>query len=110
MFCASIVYPTGLDRFDADYFSARHIPMFVSFLGENCARYEVHRPLMQPEAPDPPFAAAAYVWVHSAEEFGAVLAKHGEEIYADIERFSSGQPVRAWSLVVDPVAEDRTTR
>jgi hypothetical protein len=50
------------------------------------------------------------VWVHSAEEFGAVLAKHGEEIYADIERFSSGQPVRAWSLVVDPVAEDPTTR
>jgi uncharacterized protein (TIGR02118 family) len=109
MFCASIIYPTGLDRFDADYFGARHIPMFVSLLGANCARYEVHRPLTQPGAPDPPFAAAAYVWVRSAEEFGAVLAEHGAEIYADIERFSSGQPIRAWSLVVQASPEDTGT-
>jgi uncharacterized protein (TIGR02118 family) len=107
MFCASIVYPTGLDRFDPDYFGERHIPTFVALLGENCARYEVHRPLAQPGAPDPPFAAAGYVWVRSAEEFAAVLAEHGDEIYADIERFSSGQPIRAWSLVVRASTDDR---
>jgi uncharacterized protein (TIGR02118 family) len=99
MFCASIVYPTGLDRFDLDYFADRHVPRFVALLGENCARYEVHQPLAQPGAPEPPFTAAAYVWVRSAAEFGDVLAAHGDELYADIERFSSAQPIRGWSLV-----------
>lgn len=99
MFCASIVYPTGLERFDLEYFANRHVPRFAELLGDNCARYEVHQPLAQPGAPEPPFTAAAYVWVNSAEEFGATLAAHGAEIYADIERFSSAQPTRAWSLV-----------
>jgi uncharacterized protein (TIGR02118 family) len=103
MFCASITYPTGLDRFDLDYFADHHVPRFVELLGDNCERYEVHRSLSSPGAPEPPFAAAAYVWVRSAEEFGAALAEHGDEIYADIARFSSGPPVRGWSLVHRPL-------
>jgi len=102
VFCASIVYPTGLDRFDLDHFADRHVPRFAALLGENCARYEVHQPLARPGAPEPPFTAAAYVWVRSASEFADVLVAHGDELYADIERFSSAQPIRAWSQVRHP--------
>jgi len=41
-----------------------------------------------------------YFWVTSGETFGAVLAEHGAALYADIERFSPVQPVRAWAEVV----------
>lgn len=101
VFCASIMYPTGLGRFDLEYFAHRHVPRFAELLGPNCVHYEVHQALAVPGAPEPPYVAAAHVWVQSAEEFGTVLAEHGQEIYADIDQFSSGQPIRAWSLVRD---------
>jgi hypothetical protein len=70
--------------------------MFAARLGANCARFEVHRALSTPGAPTPPFAAAAYFWVSSPEEFGVALAEHAEEVYADIAKFSQTQPVRGW--------------
>lgn len=100
VFCASVVYPTG-PGFDADYFATRHAPRFAQMLGENCVRWEVHRGLAAPGAPPPPFAAAAYFWVRSGEEFGAALAAHGDEIYADIENFSPEQPTRGWAEVLE---------
>jgi uncharacterized protein (TIGR02118 family) len=100
MFCASVVYPSGIEGFDFDYFATRHAPMFARLLGDACARSEVHRPLAAPGAPPPPFSGAAYFWVTSAERFGEVLAQHGEEIYADIAEFSPVQPTRGWSEVV----------
>ena len=100
MFCASVVYPAGIDGFDFDYFATQHAPMFASLLGDACPRFEVHRPLATPGAPPPPFSGAAYFWVTSGEAFGAVLAEHGETLYADIERFSPVQPARGWAEVV----------
>ncbi|MCU1556187.1 MAG: Ethyl tert-butyl ether degradation EthD [Microbacteriaceae bacterium] len=100
MFCASVSYPVGAADFDFDYFATRHAPMFARLLGSNCTRFEVHRALATPAAPPPPFVAAAYFWVGSAEEFGTTLAKHGDEIYADIANFSGIQPTRGWAEVV----------
>jgi uncharacterized protein (TIGR02118 family) len=71
MFCASVLYPVEAEDFDFDYFATRHAPMFARLLGDNCVRYEVHRGLATPGAPPPPFLAAAYFWVGSAERFGA---------------------------------------
>jgi uncharacterized protein (TIGR02118 family) len=99
VFCASVVYPAGIDGFDIDYFTTRHVPMFARLLGDNCQRFEVHHALATIGAPPPPFAAAAYFWVTSAEKFGATLQKHGQEIYADIANFSPEQPIRGWSVV-----------
>jgi uncharacterized protein (TIGR02118 family) len=99
MFCASVLYPVGADDFDFDYFATRHAPMFARLLGDNCVRYEVHRGLATPGAPPPPFLAAAYFWVRSAERFGAALAAHGDEIYSDIPRFSRTQPTRGWAEI-----------
>ena len=99
MFCASVVYPADSEGFDFEYFRDHHARMFADCLGENCRRFEVHRGLAAPGAPPPPFAAAAYFWVVSAEVFGASLAEHGAEIYADIARFSKTQPVRGWAEV-----------
>lgn len=99
MFCASVMYPVDAEGFDFDYFATRHAPMFARLLGDDCQRYEVHRALAVPGAPPPPFIAAAYFWVESAERFGATLAEHGAEIYADIERFSRAQPIRGWAAV-----------
>ena len=100
MYCASVTYPIDAERFDIDYFATRHAPMFAATLGDNCVRFEVHRALDSPGAPQPPFLAAAYFWVRSAEEFGAALAAHGEEVYGDIPNFSGTQPVRGWAEVL----------
>jgi uncharacterized protein (TIGR02118 family) len=100
MYCASVVYPPDAVGFDFDYFARRHAPMFADLLGENCERFEVHRPLAPPGAPPPPFAGAAYFWVTSAEKFGVVLADNGDRIYADIANFSQTQPIRGWAEVV----------
>lgn len=97
MFCASVVYPADAKAFDIDYFAHQHAPMFARLLGDNCVRWEVHRALATPGAPPASFVAAAYFWVESAEEFGATLAKFGDEIYADISRFSQTPPSRGWS-------------
>jgi len=99
MFCASVAYPVDAEGFDFDYFRDRHAPMFAGLLADNCVRFEVHRGLAVPGAPPPPFAAAAYFWVDSAEAFGRVLAEHGAEIYADIANFSRTQPIRGWAEV-----------
>jgi uncharacterized protein (TIGR02118 family) len=100
MFCASVVYPIDAADFDFGYFQSRHAPMFAELLGDNCERFEVHRGLASPGAPPPPFVAAAYFWVTSAEQFGAALAQHGAQIYGDIAHFSKTQPIRGWAEVI----------
>jgi len=102
MFCASVAYPVQEGgRFDFEYFSTHHIPMFVRFLGNNCVRYEVHKYLASPGAPAPTYLGAAYMWLQSGEAFGAALAQHGDAIYGDIPRFTDIEPVRQWSEVVE---------
>jgi uncharacterized protein (TIGR02118 family) len=100
MFCASVAYPADAEGFDFEYFRDRHAPLFARMLGENCKRFEVHRGLATPGAPPPPFIAAAYFWVESADAFGAALAEHGPSIYADIANFTDRQPIRGWAEVV----------
>ncbi len=102
MFCASIAYPPEAEGFDFGYFRDRHVPRFAQLLGDACVRYEVHRGLSAPGAPPPPFVAAAYLWVSSAEVFGATLAEHAAELYADIANFSGTAPVRGWAEVAQP--------
>jgi uncharacterized protein (TIGR02118 family) len=104
MFCASVAYPPDAEAFDFEYFRTRHAPMFARLLGHDCVRFEVHRGLAAPGAPPPPFAAAAYFWVTSAEGFGATLSEHGSQIYADISNFSRTQPGRGWAEVTDQSA------
>ena len=101
MFCASVAYQAhDGGTFDFEYFAQQHVPLFARQLGENCVRYEVHQGLATPGAPPPPFLGAAYFWVTSAEEFGATLATHGDELYSDIPHFSTDQPVRGWAKVL----------
>jgi uncharacterized protein (TIGR02118 family) len=99
MFCASVVYPVDSEGFNFDYFRDHHAPRFAELLGDNCVHFEVHRGLEAPGAPPPPFVAAAYFWVSSAEAFGATLVESGAEIYADIPNFSRTQPDRGWAEV-----------
>jgi uncharacterized protein (TIGR02118 family) len=87
-FCASVVYPADAVGFDFEYFATIHAPMFAGILGTNCERFEVHRPLASPSAPQPPFACAAYFWVRDPQAFGAALAEYGDRMYADIANFS----------------------
>ena len=110
MFCASVAYPvTEGARFDFDYFATKHAPLFAQYLGANCVRFEVHRPLAQPGAPAPEFLGAAYFWVSSRAEFGATLQKHGQVIYADIPQFTDIQPVRQWSEVLSGKTRESQT-
>lgn len=101
MFCASVAYPAQAGRrFDFDYFANKHVLLFARLLGENCVRFEVQKPLASPGAPAPAFLGVAYFWVKSGEGFGAALAQHGQEIYADIPHFSDIEPLRQWNEVV----------
>jgi uncharacterized protein (TIGR02118 family) len=104
VFCASVTYPLDARRFDGEYFATRHAPMFAALLGDNCVRWEVHRPVRSLGAPEPTFLAAAYFWVRSAERFGRTLAEHGPVIYADVAAVSDAAPTRAWTEVL-PVAD-----
>jgi uncharacterized protein (TIGR02118 family) len=94
------MYPSDAVDFDLDYFAEHHVPLFARLLGDNCVKWEVHRALNTPGAPAASFVAAAYFWISSAEEFGASLAQHGDEIYSDIPKFSKTQPSRGWSEVL----------
>ncbi len=69
-FCASVVYPADAVGFDFEYFATIHAPMFAGILGTNCERFEVHRPLASPGAPQPLVAGAAYFWVRDPQAFG----------------------------------------
>jgi len=101
MFCASVTYPIQEGaRFDLDYFVDYYVPMFVRLLGNNCVRFEVRKGLQSPGAPPPTHICTANFWVTSGEEFGAVLAQHGEQIYGEIERFTNIEPIRAWDEVI----------
>jgi uncharacterized protein (TIGR02118 family) len=100
VFCASVAYPVGSERFDEEYFATRHVPMFAALLGDNCIRWEVHRPVRSPGAPEPTFRAAAYFWIRSAERFGRTLAEHANAIYADVANVSDAVPARAWTEVL----------
>lgn len=102
MFCASVAYPIQPEgTFDFAYFANKHAPLFARCLGANCVRFEVHRSIAAPGAPAPSFIAVAYFWVESDAAFGAALAQHGDEIYADIPHFTDITPIREWSEVVE---------
>jgi uncharacterized protein (TIGR02118 family) len=105
MFCATVAYPIQQGgTFDFDYFANKHVPLFAHFLGANCVRFEVHKSLASPGAPNPRFLGVAYFWVTSGEDFGAALAQYGKEIYADIPHFTDIEPLRQWSEVVQTEA------
>ena len=106
MFCASVAYPNQQGgTFDFEYFAYKHAPLFARFLGENCVKFEVHRSLIALGAPAPEFLGVAYFWVKSGEAFGAALAQHNQEIYADIPKFTDIEPIRQWSEVVQAAGD-----
>lgn len=110
MYCATVAYPVRPgSRFDFAYFAHTHAPLFARLLGENLVRYEVQQPLAAPGAPPPAYQGIALFWVRSAEGFGATLARHGDELYGDIQRFSDLEPLRQWSVVVVPGADMNST-
>jgi hypothetical protein len=49
MFCASAVFPAGIDDFD--YLATQHAPLFARLLGDACQRLEVHRRLASQGCP-----------------------------------------------------------
>lgn len=101
MFCATVTYPIKEGgTFDLDYFAGTYVPMFVGLLGDNCTRFEVRKGLEAPGAPAPMYVCVANFWVQSGEEFGRVLAQHGDRIYGDIPKFTNIEPVRGWDEVV----------
>jgi hypothetical protein len=98
MFCASAVFPAGIDDFD--YLATQHAPLFARLLGDACQRLEVRRRLTSQGAPPSPVLGAAYFWVTSGEFMGAAPVEYGEAVCGDVARFSPEQPVRGWSEVV----------
>lgn len=99
MFCASVVYPS-IPKASTSTTSAITMPRGSRNCLATIACISRCTAVLRPQAPlRPPFLAAAYFWVSSAEAFGATLAESGTEIYADIPNFSRTQPDRGWAEV-----------
>jgi hypothetical protein len=53
----------------------------------------------------PPYVCVANFWVRSGEQFGAALAQHSNEIYGEIPRFTTIEPIHAWEEVISSSAQ-----
>lgn|SRR5688500_3611557 len=94
MILVSVMYPGGDDsRFDMDYYLGTHMPLVRERwtpLGLHEAK--VVKGVSTPDGGPAPFPVMALLTWDSAEAFKAGVAKHGEEIFGDIPRFTNTQP------------------
>ncbi len=91
----AVMYPNADGaKFDHDYYMRSHIPMvrrLWSPLGLQDLR--VTRGIAGPDGAGPPYMAVAQLTFASMDTFKAAVAKHGDEIFADIPKFTDAKPV-----------------
>ena len=81
MILVTVMYPSGADAtFDHDYYLKTQDVRIV-------------RAVATPDGSAPPFQVMALLSFGSADEFRGAAAAHGPEIFADIPRFTTVQPV-----------------
>jgi uncharacterized protein (TIGR02118 family) len=95
MMLVSVMYPSGAGtKFDTDYYVQKHIPLVKARwkdMGLQDARI-VHG-IGTPSGAPPTYQVMALLTFKSLQDFQKAAAKHGEEIFADIPKFTNVQPV-----------------
>ena len=75
----TVLYPNKEgSQFDFDYYMKKHIPWVAGLVGRSI---EVRRGLSSATGGPAPFTCLATIQVNTIDEFQAVFAKHGAEIW-----------------------------
>ncbi len=91
----AVLYPSANGAtFDHDYYMASHTPL-VRRLWSPLGLQEltVMRGIPGPDGAAPAFALIAQLTFASMDAFKDAAARHGEEIFADIPKFTNATPV-----------------
>ena len=99
MLALAVMYPdTAEARFDHDYYMQTHIPL-VRRLWSPLGLQEltVLRGIAGPDGAAPIYRLVAHLTFASMAAFKAAAAQHGEEIFADVPKFTTIKPVMQFS-------------
>jgi uncharacterized protein (TIGR02118 family) len=94
MVIVTVIYPkTSESHFDLSYYQEQHIPLVKERL-RNAGMESLHlmRGTAALDGGQPNFAVIAQLHFTSVEHLRSALAQHGQEIIADIAKFTNVQP------------------
>lgn len=94
MLVIAVMYP-GADgaRFDHAYYAETHMPLVRRLWGPmGLQRDQVMRGLPSPDGVAPSYMVTTLLTFDSMDSFKAAAATHGEEIFADIPKFTDASP------------------
>jgi uncharacterized protein (TIGR02118 family) len=91
MILVSVMYPAG-PKFDMGYYLSHHMPL----VRERWSSLGLHEATVvkgagTPDGKAAPFQVMALLRFESADAFRKAAAAHGEEIFADIPKFTDAQ-------------------
>jgi uncharacterized protein (TIGR02118 family) len=91
----SAIYPaTDGQTFDDAYYFGKHHELCVARLKpEGMVSCEFDKGLSDASGGKPPYIAIAHLVFNSIDDFQKAMAKHGQEIMADIPNYTKIQPV-----------------
>ncbi len=95
MVLVSVMYPSGSGAsFDHDYYLQKHVPL-VKERWNSMGLEEVRlvRGVGTPDGGTPPYQVIALLSFRSMQDFQNAAQVHGQEIFADIPKFTNVQPV-----------------
>lgn len=102
MIRVTVSYPAGAQAsFDHDYYRDKHRALLLDRLAAHgLASVEIDRCLADGAGKPPPVVAAAHLMFESLDGFQAGMAAHGQEIMADVARYTDITPNVVISEVV----------
>lgn len=95
MIIVSVMYPkTSESRFDLDYYLQKHTPLVKArFTAMGMESIHLMRGTGALDGGRPGFEVIAQLHFSSMQHVRDALAKHGQEIIADISKFTDVQPL-----------------
>ena len=102
MIKVSVMYPQSPGtRFDHDYYRDKHLPLIKRSMGAALKYYTIDKELPA-GAPGgaAPYVAMCHLMCDSLESYQASFGPHGQEIKADIRKFTDRTPITQFSQVV----------
>jgi uncharacterized protein (TIGR02118 family) len=91
----TVLYPSkDGEAFDYEYYFGKHHGLVVSrFKPEGMVGCEFDKGVSDVAGDKPPYVAIAYLEFNSLDELQNALYKHGQEILADIPKYTKIQPI-----------------
>jgi uncharacterized protein (TIGR02118 family) len=91
----TVLYPSkDGEAFDYEYYFGKHHELLVSrFKPEGMVGCEFDKGVSDVAGDKPPYVAIAYLEFNSLDELQKALFKHGQEILADIPKYTKIQPI-----------------